>query len=152
MFTHLFERAYRVGHGTAAPTSGQWNAGDFVINSAPSTSNTPYGWLCVTGGTSGTWVAVQPIKDLTSVTALTAAGAATAASNIITADTTSAGFNVTLAAPTAATPGNLISVVNTAANTVTLVAGTGTSIVGLATIAGNTSGTVKSASTFWYRV
>lgn len=44
--------------GTAAPTSGQWIVGDFVRNSAAS-ATTPFGWLCVTAGTPGTWQAIE---------------------------------------------------------------------------------------------
>lgn len=40
--------------GTAAPTSGTWVRGDRVINSAPAAAGTE-GWVCVTGGTPGTW-------------------------------------------------------------------------------------------------
>lgn len=46
---------------TAAPTTGTWALGDFVKNSAPSelgTAGSRYiltGWLCITGGTPGTW-------------------------------------------------------------------------------------------------
>lgn len=47
---------------TAAPTGGTWAAGDFVRNSAPSEAGTAgskyvnVGWVCVTGGSPGTWV------------------------------------------------------------------------------------------------
>ncbi len=44
-------------YGTAAPTTGTWKLGDFVINSAPSTY-TPIGWRCTAAGTPGTWQAV----------------------------------------------------------------------------------------------
>ncbi|MBA4362731.1 MAG: hypothetical protein C0411_18685 [Pseudomonas sp.] len=46
----------------AAPTSGAWMQGDFVMNSAPSelgTVGSKYivdGWRCVVSGTPGTWV------------------------------------------------------------------------------------------------
>lgn len=46
----------------AAPTTGTWAAGDFVKNSAPAvlgTAGSRYvveGWLCVAGGTPGTFV------------------------------------------------------------------------------------------------
>jgi hypothetical protein len=47
---------------TAAPTSGAWLQGDFVMNSAPSelgAASSKYvieGWTCVVSGTPGTWV------------------------------------------------------------------------------------------------
>ena len=48
-------------HGalTAAPTTGTWQRGDYVKNSAPSATGSPevviLGWVCVSGGTPGTW-------------------------------------------------------------------------------------------------
>lgn len=47
---------------TAAPTTGSWAQGDFVMNSNPSelgTAGSKYvvrGWECLVGGTPGTWV------------------------------------------------------------------------------------------------
>jgi len=47
---------------TAAPTTGTWNKGDRILNSAPSelgTSGSKYtieGWVCTVSGTPGTWV------------------------------------------------------------------------------------------------
>ncbi|MBT9571107.1 MAG: hypothetical protein IV106_08365 [Pseudomonas umsongensis] len=47
---------------TAAPSSGTWMQGDFVMNSAPSelgAASSKYvieGWTCVVSGTPGTWV------------------------------------------------------------------------------------------------
>ena len=47
---------------TAAPTTGSHAQGDFVRNSAPSELGAAaskyviFGWICVTGGTPGTWV------------------------------------------------------------------------------------------------
>jgi hypothetical protein len=46
-----------VQSGTAAPTTGNWLAGDLVINSAPSVGGT-WGWRCTTAGTPGTWEAM----------------------------------------------------------------------------------------------
>ena len=46
----------------ASPTTGTWNRGDFVRNSAPSEVGSPgsryivFGWTCVVSGTPGTWV------------------------------------------------------------------------------------------------
>jgi hypothetical protein len=47
---------------TAAPTAGTWQLGDFVWNAAPgvdANSMTILGWVCVTAGTPGTWVATR---------------------------------------------------------------------------------------------
>jgi hypothetical protein len=44
----------RVKSGSAAPVAGAWEAGDIVFNSAP-TAGGKIGWVCVTGGSPGTW-------------------------------------------------------------------------------------------------
>ena len=44
-------------YGTAAPTSGDWEQGDIVWNTAPSAGGPP-GWMCVTSGSPGTWKAM----------------------------------------------------------------------------------------------
>lgn len=47
---------------TSVPTTGTWAAGDFVRNSTPTEQGVAaskyviYGWLCVSGGTPGTFV------------------------------------------------------------------------------------------------
>jgi len=40
--------------GTAVPTAGTWVQGDMVFDSAPTAGGT-LGWICVAGGTPGTW-------------------------------------------------------------------------------------------------
>lgn len=46
---------------TAAPTTGEYQQGDFVLNSTPSELGTAgskyliHGWRCVSSGTPGTW-------------------------------------------------------------------------------------------------
>jgi hypothetical protein len=47
---------------TAAPTSGTWVQGDKVWNTAPTAGGVP-GWVCVTGGTPGTWKAMAPLAN-----------------------------------------------------------------------------------------
>lgn len=42
---------------TAPPTISNWTAGQFISNWTPSAGGTP-GWVCVTGGTPGTWKAM----------------------------------------------------------------------------------------------
>lgn len=41
-------------NGTAAPTTGTWLVGDEVRNTTP-TAGGVMGWICVSGGTPGTW-------------------------------------------------------------------------------------------------
>ena len=54
---------------TAAPTTGTHAKGDIVRNTAPADSGTAgnkyalYGWLCVVGGTPGTWVECRFMTD-----------------------------------------------------------------------------------------
>jgi hypothetical protein len=43
--------------GTAAPTNGAFVQGDMVLNSAPAAGG-PMGWMCVSGGSPGTWKAM----------------------------------------------------------------------------------------------
>jgi hypothetical protein len=51
----------------AAPTTGTNAQGDFVRNSAPVEAGSPgsayvvLGWICVAGGTPGTWVDVRAL-------------------------------------------------------------------------------------------
>lgn len=44
----------RIEYGSAAPTSGEWQAGDIMFNLAPTAGGT-VGWVCTTTGTPGTW-------------------------------------------------------------------------------------------------
>lgn len=50
---------------TAAPTTGTWAQGDFIRNSTPSELGSVggkyviFGYLCVSGGVPGTWVACR---------------------------------------------------------------------------------------------
>lgn len=50
------------GQATAAPTTGTWVQGDYVVNSNPAVAGAAAsqyvirGWLCTVGGTPGTWV------------------------------------------------------------------------------------------------
>jgi hypothetical protein len=52
----LSEGAAAGYHGAraAAPTTGTWSQGDWVKNSSPSATGW-FGFVCVTGGTPGTW-------------------------------------------------------------------------------------------------
>ena len=50
------------GKGTAAPTTGTWGQGDYIANSNRVEDGiigsrfVVMGWVCVAGGTPGTWV------------------------------------------------------------------------------------------------
>lgn len=44
-----------VGYGTAAPVSGRYEVGDWVINTVPSVGQ-PRGWRCTVAGSPGGWV------------------------------------------------------------------------------------------------
>lgn len=50
-----------IPYQSSAPSSGTWVAGDIVLNSAPAANTTP-GWVCVTGGTPGTWKAMALLE------------------------------------------------------------------------------------------
>lgn len=149
MFFDLLSRKYRRGYGTAAPTSGLWEKNEYIVNEAPAADGSPQGWLCVAGGTPGTWVAVGSLEDRTSVSTLSAAGTVSLTDNIVQIAT--GGFNVTLTAPVASAPGNTVKVVNPTASPVTLVAGTGTAVVGNVTLSANASASLESSGTVWYR-
>ncbi len=149
MFKWLEARTYGRGFASAAPTSGQWEVNDVVYNTAAVADGTPMGWICTVSGTPGTWVAFGALKDKSSVTSVTAAGNVALTANIVQIGT--GGFNVTLAAPSASAPGNAVKIVNANASPVTLVAGTGTSIVGNVTLSANASASLESSGTVWYR-
>ena len=52
---------------TAAPTTGSWAKGDFVLNSAPAEAGAAgskyiiHGWRCTVAGTPGTWLEVRTL-------------------------------------------------------------------------------------------
>lgn len=49
-----FTRVIQPGARAAAPTTGTWAQGDIVLNEDPIATGF-IGWVCVTGGTPGTW-------------------------------------------------------------------------------------------------
>ena len=51
--------------GDAAPTSGNWARGDIVWNSDPASGGVA-GWVCVSGGTPGTWAEIRGLGAQTS--------------------------------------------------------------------------------------
>lgn len=101
---------------TAAPTSGEHANGDYVRNSAPAVVSSSYvvtGWLCVTGGTPGTWVecrvmtAAYPAGSLSGLGTGVATFLATPSSANLAAavtDDTGSGALVFGTAPTLANP------------------------------------------------
>jgi len=53
-FSALAVAGHSVQYGTAAPVTGTWAQGDIVYNTACAPGGN-VGWICTTGGTSGTW-------------------------------------------------------------------------------------------------
>lgn len=61
---HIF-----ANHGamTAAPTTGTWAKGDFILNNTPAeaglvgTKYIVHGWRCTVAGTPGTWLDVRTL-------------------------------------------------------------------------------------------
>jgi parallel beta-helix repeat protein len=49
--------------GTAAPTTGTWERGDFVYNTAPQIG-AAIGWVCVSNGTPGSWVGFSALPNM----------------------------------------------------------------------------------------
>ena len=52
----------KVLSGTAAPASGSFVQGDMMFNSAPAAGG-PAGWMCVAGGSPGTWKAMGSLAS-----------------------------------------------------------------------------------------
>jgi hypothetical protein len=53
-------RSKNESQGTAPPSTGTWNQGDIFWNTAPVSGGVP-GWMCVAGGTPGTWRAMAAL-------------------------------------------------------------------------------------------
>jgi hypothetical protein len=49
--------------GTAAPSSGTWERGDWVYNTSPQVGAS-IGWVCVSNGTPGSWVGMASIPNM----------------------------------------------------------------------------------------
>lgn len=67
-----------LGNGTAAPVSGTYTRGDFVINVTPTTGS-PIGWRCTVGGTPGTFEAIYPSDGAAGLSSFAAVGASPSA-------------------------------------------------------------------------
>lgn len=52
---------YLVGYATAIPVSGTYRQGDYLLNSVQ-TSGQPFGWVCTTEGTPGTWKIISTVS------------------------------------------------------------------------------------------
>lgn len=52
---------YLVGYATAIPVSGTYRQGDYILNSLQ-TSGQPFGWVCTTEGTPGTWKIISTVS------------------------------------------------------------------------------------------
>ncbi len=48
-------------YGNAAPVSGTFQAGDLIFNRSPVAGGTA-GWICVAGGSPGSWKTFGPIS------------------------------------------------------------------------------------------
>ncbi|MDD5704636.1 MAG: hypothetical protein PHR35_01835 [Kiritimatiellae bacterium] len=48
--------------GSAAPTNGTWRKGSFVYNNHP-TNGAAFGWMCIAGGSPGTWHPLNRVGD-----------------------------------------------------------------------------------------
>lgn len=139
-FVDLRARQFKVGGGTAAPTSGAWTVSDIYWNEGPAAGE-PALWVCTASGSPGTWVPVAPLQSQTA-TAVAAAGNISPATSLIDIDTGS--FNLTLTAPTIVQGGATIAIMNNTAGPVTLVAGSGVTVnAGSAVISANTSAQVR---------
>jgi hypothetical protein len=55
--------ARRFTASNAAPSTGDWAIGDFVINTAAAVGGN-FGWYCTVAGTPGTWVPIGPVEDI----------------------------------------------------------------------------------------
>jgi hypothetical protein len=53
IFLGIADNGPRISQGTAVPTSGNWNQGDWVLNRGVSAGGSP-GWVCTAKGTAGT--------------------------------------------------------------------------------------------------
>lgn len=52
---------YLVGYATAIPVSGTYRQGDYLLNQFQ-TSGQPFGWVCTTEGTPGTWKIISTVS------------------------------------------------------------------------------------------
>jgi hypothetical protein len=52
---------YMVGYASAIPVSGTYRQGDYLLNNVQ-TSGQPFGWVCTTEGTPGTWKIISTVS------------------------------------------------------------------------------------------
>lgn len=87
----------KIYFGTAAPTDGTFVAGDRVINTSMA-SGSAYEWVCITGGTPGTWKGIYPPQDAGTATASSGAATLSKMTGVVTTEslTTAAAGSYTL--------------------------------------------------------
>lgn len=59
--TYSAGHPYMVGFASAIPVSGDYRKGDYLLNSSQ-TSGQPFGWVCTTSGTPGTWKVISTVS------------------------------------------------------------------------------------------
>ena len=52
---------YMIGYSSGIPVSGKFRKGDYYLN-YDQTSGQPFGWVCTTGGTPGTWKIISTVS------------------------------------------------------------------------------------------
>lgn len=148
-YVELFGRQLKRVSGAIPPTSGAWTVGDLVWNESPAAGEA-LGWVCTSAGSPGTWLPVGHAVN-TTVTAISAAGTISPSDSVV--DVATGAFNITLAAPTSAQNGALISVTNDSAGAVTLTPVAGVTLyAGSAVLATNTSATLRTVGGNYYRI
>lgn len=130
--------APRIYAGTAAPTSGTYNVGDFVYNvgptaSAAETARITVGWQCTTAGSPGTFTAVMSTAATGTSTSTATTGTLTNSSREILLNAAT-GPTLSLPDVSARLAGSQLTIKNIAANIATLtpLAGTNSLIDGSA--------------------
>jgi hypothetical protein len=144
----LLGRTAKVGFGTAAPTTGQWEQNTVVVNEAAAVG-VPYAWVCTAGGSPGTWTPILNLENKLTAprsTALTTDTIVPATDKIVVY---TGGTVVTVTLPTPPVNGSgPIYLINANSGTLTL---SGT-LSGATTALTATSAAVMSVGTSWYRI
>lgn len=150
-YAHKLFDLVNLQYGDSAPTSGDWQKGDIILNSTPGVGAT-FDWICTAAGSPGTWYPINAPLENTTVSALTAAAALAATASIVTVS----GFagTITLAPAQSAGVGEL-KILALTTHSVTLAAASGNAIVGLngAVTSLTASAQLKAnGTTNWYRL
>lgn len=146
----------RVFWGSAAPTSGTYNTGDIVWDSNPAVGS-PSMWICMSGGSPGTWYATHPLPNGGSLGTLNTTSAVLTVSNgyryVFLAGTNSG--TTVLPDVTSHAQGWTVTFVNSGTNSATLAANASNSYAGAAAITLAAAGVITiiaGAGTLWYKV